>query len=133
MSPTKETLLAWQNRPQRLVAKFIKQNLSNESASLNGNNNVTRNVGRLRHSSLNNEKVEGASTNNGKSIPAPSFYRQSQNSSRTTSESSLAEIESYEDELNPSKKFTGKGDGNRVRIDSMSQITGVRFDANPEH
>ena len=27
-----------------------------------------------------------------------------------------------------SKKFPGKEDGSRVRIDSVSQITGVRFD-----
>ena len=27
MTPTKETMLAWQNRPQQLVAKYIKKSL----------------------------------------------------------------------------------------------------------
>ena len=132
MSPTKETLLAWQNRPQKLVAKFIKQSLANETGFHNGNNSVTKNAKRSPPSSLTNEKMEGTLSSDGRAIPAlittsSSFSRHRQSSSRSNSESSTAEIDSYEDELNASKKFTGKGD--RVRIDSMSQITGVRFDA----
>ena len=132
VSPTKETLLAWQNRPQKLVAKFIKQSLAKET---NTERNV-RNYSRLRHSS--EKSLEERSTNHAKCMPeslsrSPLIPIRRQSSSRSESESSLAEIDSYEDEYKATKKFTGKGDRNRVRIDSMSQITGVRFDANPEH
>merc|ERR1711981_802194 len=39
ITPSKETMLAWQNRPQKLVAQYIKRSLSNISASpmVNGN------------------------------------------------------------------------------------------------
>ena len=104
MSPTKETLLAWQNRPQRVVAKFIKQSLAKETSSPNRNGNDA-----LR-------------------TPSPSIGGHPRLSSRSTSESSLAEVESYEDETIASKKFTGRDDANRVRLESISQITGVRFD-----
>ncbi len=59
---------------------------------------------------------------------SPYISRFVRSNSRSTSESSLGEIDSYEDETIASKKFTGKNVGERVRIDSMSQIAGVRFD-----
>ena len=119
MSPTKETLLAWQNRPQRLVAKFIKEALTKESPSLNGNYSPTRKVA---------EPTTKSPTPNRHEHLAESG-RLGSCSSRSTSESSLVGIESYEDELNTAKKFLGKSDGsgNRTRIDSMSQVTGVRY------
>ena len=60
--------------------------------------------------------------------PSPFIGGHPRLSSRSTSESSLAEVESYEDETIASKKFTGRDDANRVRLESISQITGVRFD-----
>ena len=95
-------MLAWQNRPQKLVAKFIKQTLLNEKANID-NDSFRETLSRSRRS-----------TGEGRL--------------RSTSESSVGEVYSYEDENSASKKFTGKDDGTRVRIDSMSQITGVRFD-----
>ena len=107
-------MLAWQNRPQKLVAKFIKQQLSkqNEIKSSNVNNPESKN---LRRQSPPDQKL---------SPPAMRERRRTSNSS----ESSVGGIDSYEDESLGSKKFPGGSDGNRVRIDSVSQITGVRFD-----
>ena len=33
MTPSKETMLAWQNRPQKLVAEYIKNHLFNNGKS----------------------------------------------------------------------------------------------------
>ena len=123
VSPTKETLLAWQNRPQRLVAKFIKQQLSNDVHVPNGNTSVEKNLQNIK---LEDKNVHDRSQDSNASSPCISRYVRT--NSRSTSESSLGEIDSYEDETIASKKFTGKNVGERVRIDSMSQIAGVRFD-----
>jgi len=114
VTPTKETMLAWQNRPQRLVAKFIKQQLSSQNeARKSPNNTESKNT---RRQSPPDQKF---------SPPSLRARRRTSNSS----ESSVGGIDSYEDESLGSKKFPGGGsDGNRVRIDSVSQITGVRFD-----
>ena len=112
MTPTKETMLAWQNRPQRLVAKFIKQQLSSQTD--------------VRKSPINAD-----SKNHRQSPPDQKFSPPSLRARRRTSnssESSVGGIDSYEDESLGSKKFPGVSDGTRVRIDSVSQITGVRFD-----
>ena len=37
ITPSKETMLAWQNRPQKLVAQYIKRSLSNAPQLQNGN------------------------------------------------------------------------------------------------
>ena len=107
-------MLAWQNRPQRLVAKFIKQQLSSQNEA--------------RKSPINTE----SKTTRRQSPPDQKFSPPSLRARRRTSnssESSIGGIDSYEDESLGSKKFPGGGsDGNRVRIDSVSQITGVRFD-----
>ena len=116
MSPTKETLLAWQNRPQRVVSKFIKQTLSKDVSSPNRNGNIV--LTPIKDRQFFPEQR----------TPSPSIGGHPRLSSRSTSESSLAEVESYEDETIASKKFTGRDDANRVRLESISQITGVRFD-----
>ena len=36
ITPSKETMLAWQNRPQKLVAQYIKRYLSNAPQISNG-------------------------------------------------------------------------------------------------
>ncbi len=129
VSPTKETLLAWQNRPQRLVAKFIKQELTKDVPVQNRNTNAVTSV----EKNFQNLKLEEKNFQDRQhcqdsiaSSPCISTYVRS--NSRSTSESSLGEIDSYEDETIASKKFTGKTVGDRVRIDSMSQIASVRFD-----
>ena len=126
-------MLAWQNRPQKLVAKYIKKSLSNYSSPNISPQRKTvdppRNTGKL--------SVPINICSPEKMIPPPAsptpMFRV--RTSSGSSESSMVEIESYEDELKSAKKFTLKneGSGSRVRIESMSQITGVRFDANPEH
>ena len=106
-------MLAWQNRPQRLVAKFIKQQLSSQNEA--------------RKSPINTE----SKTTRRQSPPDQKFSPPSLRARRRTSnssESSVGGIDCYEDENLGSKKFPGKEDGSRVRIDSVSQITGVRFD-----
>ena len=121
VSPTKETLLAWQNRPQRLVAKFIKQELSKDVPVPNGNTNAVASAER----NFQNLKLKESQDPRDTIASLPCIVR---SNSRSTSESSLAEVDSYEDETLASKKFTGKTVGERIRIDSMSQIAGVRFD-----
>ena len=113
MTPTKETMLAWQNRPQRLVANFIKQQLSSQ------------NEVRKSPTIPDSKNLRRQSPPDQKFSPPSLRARHSSNSS----ESSVGGINSYEDESLGSKKFpVGGSDGNRVRIDSVSQITGVRFD-----
>ena len=106
-------MLAWTNRPQKLVANFIKQQLSH--GSRNGGSKATPKMYRQ------------PSPPDVKSSP-PSLLQREGRRTSNSSESSIGGIDSYEDESVGSKKFTGKDDGNRVRIDSISQITGVRFD-----
>ena len=106
-------MLAWQNRPQRLVAKYIKQQLSSQND--------------IRNSPINTDSKNMRR----QSPPDQKFSPPSLRASRRTSnssESSVGGIDSYEDESLGSKKFPGGSDGTRVRIDSVSQITGVRFD-----
>ena len=105
-------MLAWQNRPQRLVANFIKQQLNGQCEMRNRNNSGTKSQRRQSPPEFKS------------SSPSLRARRRTSNSS----ESSIGGIESYEDEILGSKKFPGKEDGSRVRIDSVSQITGVRFD-----
>ena len=106
-------MLAWQNRPQRLVAKFIKQQLSSQNEVRKSPSNADSK--NLRRQSPPDQKF---------SPPSLRARRRTSNSS----ESSVGGIDSYEDESLGSKKFPGVSDGTRVRIDSVSQITGVRFD-----
>ena len=107
-------MLAWQNQPQRLVANFIKQQLSSTNDVRKSPTNAE--LKNLRRQSPPDQKF---------SPPSLRARRRTSNSS----ESSVGGINSYEDESLGSKKFpVGGSDGNRVRIDSVSQITGVRFD-----
>lgn len=113
ITPSKETMLAWQNRPQKLVAQYIKRSLSNvsESSMINGN-------------SASKEPMK-----NGKGrSPEVNRVRQSSGASSTdlSPSPSMAYL-MYEDEQSQGKVGAG---GSRVRNDSMSTITGVRFDAN---
>jgi len=109
ITPSKETMLAWQNRPQKLVAQYIKRCLSNAPQLSNENVGLKDLSSAGKSKTLDNLRQRTVSSN---SDISPS--------------SSMATLTTYEDEQSREKLGAG---GSRIRNDSMSTITGVRFDA----
>jgi len=101
--PSKSTMLAWQNRPQVIVGKYIKRCLGQWSPT-NG-------------SPTSNSPKQAAA--------APAGVQWGQPHQLSTSPANTA---SYEDEIESKlKQINNKG--NRVRYDSLGTIAGVRFDS----